>query len=249
MALNDYRVALVTGASSGIGAAATTALAEHGLTVHALARRADRLAALAEGHSVVPHTLDATDDSAVAALLAGIEPDVVVLNAGTSKAGALHELSAADVDGQLALNVGAVLKTLQRVLPGLIARNRGHIVLIGSVAGVYPLAHSTLYAATKAAIHTAALSLRAELAKTRIRVTEILPGRVRTEIHGRSLGDPEEARRRLFDGFETLEPEDIAEAIVYAVGAPQRVNVGVIEISPTHQAYGGNIFAPSASQP
>ncbi len=240
-----YRTALVTGASSGIGAAVALTLAEGGLLVHAVARRADRLDALAAQGTILPHSLDLTDDAARDALFATLEPDVVVLNAAVARAGALHELDAADIDRQLDLNVGSVLKSLRVLLPGLIARNRGHIVLIGSVAGVYPLAQAATYAATKAAIHSAALTLRAELAATRIRVTEVIPGRVRTEIHAVALGDPEAARRRLLDGFETLEAQDVADAVGYAIAAPARVNVGVIEISPTHQAYGGIVFVPS----
>ncbi|MFQ5774831.1 MAG: SDR family oxidoreductase [Kiloniellaceae bacterium] len=243
MALEDYRSALVTGASSGIGAAVVAALAGRGLTVHAAARRKDRLDALAAETGCVPVVLDVRDTQAIYRRLAGLPVDIVINNAGLGRGfDALFKVSPEDIDATLETNVLAAAHVLRAVVPGMVERTRGHIVNIGSIAGLYPI-KSSIYGASKGAVHLLTQNLRIELQGSGVRVTEICPGRVKTEFFDVALGDPE-ATRKAYGGFEVLVPADVADAILYALDAPWRVNIGRIELTPTEQHVGGVHIAP-----
>lgn len=242
MTNNDYKTALVTGASAGIGQAAVRALSEAGFQVTAAARRADRLEALAGETGAVPLVLDLRDTNALYTALSPLEVDVLVNNAGLGR-GMADFLKAErdDIDITIDTNVSAFLHTLRAVLPGMRERKRGHAVCIGSVAGLYPL-RSPIYGASKGAVRLASQNLRVDLAGSGVRVTEICPGRVVTEFVAGAAG--EEAARQTYGTIEDLQPEDIADAIMYAINAPWRVNVSTIEIVPTEQWFGGVRMAP-----
>ncbi|MEU1299165.1 SDR family oxidoreductase [Streptomyces shenzhenensis] len=242
MSFSDYRTALVTGASTGIGAVVVERLARQGLEVHAVARNGERLADLAARTGCVPHAVDITDTAALAEAVGGLDVDVLVNNAGVSRTGNILTADEWAVDEQVAVNIQAVLHLVRLLMPGMVKRDLGHIVNISSIAGVYNFDGNTVYHATKAAVHTLSRQLRVDGFGRRVRVTEICPGRVETEIFGRLLGDMEEAQRRFFDGYESLKPEDIADAIEFAVGTPAHVNIGHIEILPTLQVPGGLAF-------
>jgi NADP-dependent 3-hydroxy acid dehydrogenase YdfG len=240
----DYRVALVTGASSGIGAATVRRLRAEGLEVHAMARDADRLAALAKATGCVPHALDVRATAEIAKLAGSIEVDVLVNNAGQSRQGDILSNSADDVDQLVDVNLRAILHLTRLFVPGMVARNRGHIVSISSIAGHYAFpGGNTVYHATKAGVHSLSQQLRVHLYGSRVRVTEISPARVETEVFARLLGDAEEAHKRFYDGYEALQPEDIADSIAFAVGSPARMNVSFMEVLPTLQVVGGLNFA------
>jgi NADP-dependent 3-hydroxy acid dehydrogenase YdfG len=231
--------ALVTGASSGIGAAVVRKLAAAGWEVHALARRAERLAALARETGCVPHIGDVRDGAAMERVVAGLAPDLLVNNAGlgagiTGLTGASRE----EVAQTIETNVTAVLELLRLVLRGMIARKRGHVVNIGSVAGLYPLV-SAVYGASKGAVRLMSQNLRLELRGTGIRVTEICPGRVSTEFYDVAVADPATRDRLKHTGIRELTPEDVADAILYAVSAPPHVTVATIELQPVEQSFGG----------
>jgi NADP-dependent 3-hydroxy acid dehydrogenase YdfG len=243
MPFSDYRTALVTGASTGIGASVVERLAKHGLEVHAVSRNAARLDELAARTGCVPHPVDITDTAALTDLCAGLEIDVLVNNAGVSRQGTILDADAFAVDEQVAVNIGGVLHLVRLILPGMVERDLGHVVNVSSIAGVYNFGGNTIYHATKAAVHTLSRQLRVDAFGRRIRVTEICPGRVETEIFGRLLGDMEEAQRRFYDGYESLQPADVTDAIEYAIGTPRHVNIGHIEIVPTFQVPGGLEFA------
>ena len=244
MAFQDYRTVLVTGASSGIGAETVRRLSREGLEVHAVARDAERLARLAEETGCVPHALSVGDLEAVTALAQSVEFDVLVNNAGQSRQGNILDNSAEDVDALVDINLRAVLHLTRLVLPGMVARDRGHIVNISSIAGHYAFAGgNTMYHATKAGIHSLSQQLRCNLFGSRVRVTEISPARVETEVFGRLLGDLAEAKRRFFDEYESLQPQDIANTIAFALDAPARMNVTFLEVMPTMQVVGGLNFA------
>ena len=236
------RTALVTGASSGIGAAIVRRLAAEGWEVHALARRAARLQALANETGCAVHAVDMRDGAALAKVAAGLAPDLVVNNAGlgagiTGLIGATRDEIAQTID----TNVTAVLDLLRLTLPGMIARKRGHIVNLGSVAGLYPIT-SAVYGASKGAVRLMSQNLRLELRGTGIRVTEICPGRVSTEFYDAAVKDPN-LRGSLKDTrIRELSPDDIAEAVFYAVSTPAHVNVQTIELQPVEQTYGGVTF-------
>ena len=236
--------ALVTGASSGIGAAVVRRLAAAGWEVHALARRAARLEALANETGCTPHALDIRDGAALERLMAGLAPDLLVNNAGlgagiTGLATATSEEVARTID----TNVTAILELTRLTLPGMIARRRGHVVNLGSVAGLYPLV-SAVYGASKGAVRLMSQNLRLELRGTGIRVTEICPGRVTTEFYDAAVSDPAARDRIKTTGIREISPDDIAEAILYAVSAPAHVNVSTIELQPVEQTFGSAQFDP-----
>ncbi len=237
--MSEKGQALVTGASSGIGAAVVRTLAAAGWEVHAVARRSDRLEALAREIGCTPHTVDVRDGLVLERLTAELAPDVLVNNAGlgagiTGLTGASRQQVAQTVE----TNVTAVLDLLRLTLPGMIARRRGHVVNIGSVAGLYPLV-SAVYGASKGAVRLMSQNLRLELRGTGVRVTEICPGRVATEFYDAAVPDADERDRLKDTGIRELAPEDVAAAILYAVSAPAHVNVSTIELQPVEQTFGG----------
>ncbi len=243
MALRDYRTALVTGASSGIGAAAVAALAERGIEVHAVARREDRLKKLAEATGCTTHVLDLRDTEKIYETFADLEIDILINNAGLGRGyESFFVTDPKDIDLTLETNVTAALHVVRATAPGMVQRRRGHIVNVGSIAGLHPIKFA-LYGASKGAVHLLSQNLRLELQGTGVRSTEICPGRVETEFF---LGafDDEQARRDFVEGYEILKAEDIADAILYALDAPWRVNVATIELTPTEQTTGGATITP-----
>ncbi|PLW78592.1 SDR family oxidoreductase [Cohaesibacter celericrescens] len=242
MAFSDYKVALVTGASGGIGSAITERFAQEGLTVHAIGRNQDKLEELASRVKCVPHAIDISDTAAYRELLKSLEVDVIVNNAGVDHKGSIHTLSADQIDAQVTINFGAVLHGIGAVLPGMIERDRGHIINITSIAAAYPFKSNTVYHATKAGVRALTNQLRTDVLGKRIRVTEICPARVATEIFGKVHGNPKQAQKDFVEGYEILQPKDIANAIGDAVGAPSYANISCLEILPTFQAVGGLEF-------
>lgn len=233
--------ALVTGASAGIGAATAKALAADGWTVHATARRLAPLEALKPA-GVTPHQVDATDRAAMAALVAAVEPDLLVANAG--RGGAMMGLSDADADEievVVQTNVTALIQTTQAAMTGMAARGRGHIITVGSVSGLYATG-AALYGATKHAVRGFVRNMRLDPGAAGIRFTDIQPGRVATEFYDVAVAD-NAVRERIKDtGIEELTPEDVAEAIRWAAAQPAHVNISALEITPRDQAYGGVKF-------
>jgi len=246
VALSDYTSALVTGASSGIGAAVVRSLCTHGLTVHAMARRRERLDALAEETGCIAHVQDLRDTARTFEIISALDADIVVNNAGLGRGfGNLYEAKLEDIDNTIDTNVRAAIHVLRAALPGMVARNRGHVVNLSSVAGLYPLPF-TIYGASKGALHRLSQNLRLELAGSRIRLTEICPGRVSTEFFDVAVDDLETRAAMKETGISVLQAEDIADSIVYALDAPWRVNVSLIELQPTEQIFGGANMVPSS---
>jgi len=243
MAFSDYKVALVTGASGGIGAATVERLSREGLEVHAIGRNRKNLDDLAARTGCIPLVVDITDTDALVRAVEPLEIDVLVNNAGIDHKGSILQASASQIDEQVNVNLRAVLHVLRMVLPGMVERDRGHILNVTSIAAIYPFASNAIYHATKAAVHALTAQLRLDVFRKRVRVTEICPARVATEIFAKVHGDPVAAKRDFIDGYELLKPEDIANAIAFAVDAPSHVNIGFIEIMPTFQVVGGLDFA------
>ncbi len=244
MSLDQNIRALVTGASSGIGEATARALRARGVKVFAAARRLDRLEKLAGETGCVPVQLDVRDRDAVMAFGKEHPLDILVNNAGLGRAlGAMWKAEVEDIEITVDTNVTAALIMIKAVLPGMIERGRGHIVNISSVTALYPLPMA-LYGATKGAIHKLCRDLRQELQGTGVRVTEISPGRVISEFYNVAVDDDEQRQKITETHSENLLASDIADAIVYCVDAPWRVNVSQMEIVPTEQTYGGAQFVP-----
>ncbi|WP_105566444.1 SDR family oxidoreductase [Microbacterium halophytorum] len=246
MTYSDYTTALVTGASTGMGEATVIRLREQGLEVHAVARDEKRLAALAERTGAIPHAIDLTDIDAVERELGGLQIDVLVNNAGVSGPGNILDAPRGMVDAMVDVNVRAVLHLCRLFLPGMVERDLGHVVNISSIAGLYNFFGHTAYHATKAAVHQISRQLRNDTLGKRIRVTEVCPGRVETEIFGRNMGGSPEAMKEAwetyYEGFESLTVADIVAAIDFALAAPRHVNMGLMEIMPTFQVPGGLTF-------
>jgi hypothetical protein len=239
MPFSDYRTALVTGASSGIGAATVRRLRREGLEVHALARSEGALAALAEQTGCIPHVLDVTDRASIAALTEAVAFDILVNNAGVDRPRKFLDAEGDDIDVLVDVNLRAVLHLCRLVVPGMIARDRGHVINITSIAAAYNFGGNSIYHATKAAVSMLSRQLRIDAFGRRVRVTEICPGRVATDIFAHVHGDTPDVYDRFIRGFELPEAADIADAIAFAIAAPVAVNIGHIEITPTLQVPGG----------
>jgi NADP-dependent 3-hydroxy acid dehydrogenase YdfG len=239
MPFSDYKTALVTGASSGIGAAVVERLCAEGLQVHALARSAEPLKALAARTGCIPHAIDVTDVKNVTRLTEEVAFDILVNSAGVDRPGSIPKSTEQDIDLILDVNLRAVLQLCRLTLPGMMARDRGHIINISSIAGAYNFGGNSTYHASKAAVHMLSRQLRVDAYGKRIRVTEICPGRVATDIFAHVHGDSAAVRERFIDGFELPQAVDIADAVAFAIAAPIAVNVGHMEITPTLQVPGG----------
>lgn len=238
--------AFVTGASAGFGEAITRRLVKDGHRVIAAGRRKDRLDTLAAalGGSVLPFVLDVTDAAAVAALPGSLPEewravDVLVNNAGlalgTSPA---WQAKAADWDTMVRTNVSGLIAMTHALLPGMVERNRGYVISIGSTAGTYPYPGGNVYGSTKAFVSHFMQNLKSDLVGTNVRVTSVEPGLVGgTEFSVVRLGDSEKAAS-VYQGTVPLTAEDIAETVGWLVALPDHMNVNRIELMPTCQAPG-----------
>lgn len=241
------RTAVITGASSGIGEAVARELANAGAAVVLGARREERLAALAEeiragGRRALHRTTDVTDPRAVEALgSAAVEEtdrlDIWVNNAGVMPLSTLEELRVRDWERMVDVNIKGVLYGLAACLPVMLARGRGHIVNVGSVAGRRPFPGGTVYSATKFAVRSLTAGIQLELSASKgIRVTDVQPGVVETELMDHIPGEDrrEDFLARWLDRRK-LQPADVAAAVRFAVTAPDHVNVNEILVRPTDQ--------------
>jgi NADP-dependent 3-hydroxy acid dehydrogenase YdfG len=249
MPFSDYQTALVTGASSGIGAAVVERLSSEGLQVHAVARNAKALAALAERTGCIAHAIDVTDLAGITRLTQQVPFDVLVNNAGVDRPKSFLNADAEDIELLVDVNLRAVLHLCRLVVPGMVARDRGHVINISSIAGAYNFNGNSTYHATKAAVSMLSRQLRIDAFGKRVRVTEICPGRVATDIFAHVHGDSADTHERFVKGFELPQAADIANAIAFAIAAPVAVNIGHMEITPTLQVPGGlQTTRPAAAQ-
>jgi 3-hydroxy acid dehydrogenase/malonic semialdehyde reductase len=247
--------ALITGATAGFGAAIARRLVADGFRVIATGRRQERLDALAAelGEGLLPFRLDVTDAAATGALPGSLpdgwqEVDILVNNAGLALGlGPAYEARITDWDKMVATNVTGLIHMTHALLPGMVARNRGHVVNLGSTAGTYPYPGGHIYGASKAFAKQFTLNLKADLIGTHVRVTDIEPGLCGgTEFSAIRFGDAAKAAA-LYQGTEPLTAEDIAEAISWVVRLPAHVNINRIEMMPTCQASGPLAVKRSAS--
>ncbi|MFO1090742.1 MAG: SDR family oxidoreductase [Hyphomicrobiales bacterium] len=233
--------ALVTGGSGGLGSETVRMLARHGVHTIALSNDAPKLAALEGIENVEPVLLDVTDDRALKARFANERIDIVVNAAAMlGMTGTIWSTATDEARRLLDVNIVGIQAVLAATVPGMVERNRGHIVNIGSIAGPYPSTGQPIYSVTKAAVHSISSNLRMELFGTDVRVTELRPGRVRTGMHAEMFGgDYSKSDALFYDPYKCLMPEDIAEAIRYVLSAPPHVCIAQMEIVPTHQVVGG----------
>lgn len=243
LVLNESDRVLVTGASSGIGEATVRALRTRGVPVVAAARRIDRLTELSAETGCEAIDLDVTDRDAVSSL-AGESFTAVVNNAGLGRAmGSFLDATDDDIDRTLGTNVTGLIALTRAVLPSMVEARRGHVVNVGSMAGHHRLP-AALYGASKAAVAVFSADLRLEFQGTGVRVTEIAPGRVATEFYDAALDDPAARAAAKDSGIADVTAADVADSVLFALDAPRRVNINLIEIQPTEQTYGGWQFVP-----
>lgn len=249
MLSSTYRTALVTGVSTGMGEAISRRLVAHGVQVVGVARNEAKLDALASELGITPLALDLRDTDALGGAVAGLEIDILVNNAGVSANGNVLDATQDSIDAMVDVNLRAVLQLCRLLVPGMAERGHGHVVNISSIAGVYNFFGHTAYHATKAGVHQLSRQLRNDLLGKKVRVTEICPGRVETEIFGRNNGGTEadlrEAWETYYAHFEAITTTDIADAFEFAVSRPENVNIGMLEIVPTLQVPGGLQFLES----
>ncbi|MCS3470092.1 NADP-dependent 3-hydroxy acid dehydrogenase YdfG [Pseudomonas sp. JUb42] len=237
--LARYKCALVTGATSGIGKAVVIALRDAGLQVIAVGRSPEALQALREERGVVVVEADIRQVEVFDAVLAQYPVDVLVNNAGVlSSRAAFQDIDPAEIDNMFDINLKAPLHLTRKVVPGMITRGHGHLFFIGSSAGRAPHPGAAVYGASKAGISLFCDALRCDLLGSGVRVTEIAPGRVQTQLYKAAMG-MQAAGEQLYDGYESIMPEDIAQLLLAALSLPQQVDVSRLEVFPTAQAVGG----------
>ena len=246
-------IAVVTGASSGIGAAAARELATAGFEVVLGARRLDRLQALAEECGGRALMLDVTDAASVEAFASELDHvRLLVNNAGLAIG--LERVDEVDDDNAQTMwhtNVMGVLRMTRSLLPSIEASGGGHIVNVGSVSGFETYPGGAVYTATKHAVRAITRTLRLELVGRPIKVTEVNPGHVASEFSLVRFEGDERKVAKMYEGFEPLQPQDVAEAIVWAATRPANVNIDEIVMRPLAQASAGVIArsTPVAESP
>jgi NADP-dependent 3-hydroxy acid dehydrogenase YdfG len=234
------RTAVVTGASSGIGAATARRLADEGWEVVAAARRLDRLGEVSAYSPLIrPCALDVTDPRSVEALAdAAPTCDLLVANAGG--AFDLAPVATADVEDWARMydvNVLGLVRTVQVLLPALVASGAGHVIMTGSTAGRWVYEGGGGYVAAKHAVAALRDTLRLELVEQPVRVSEVAPGMVRTEEFSlvRFAGDAARAEA-VYAGVDALTAEDVADVIAWVASRPPHVNIDLVQVTPRQQA-------------
>ncbi len=246
MPSSDRKLVVITGASSGFGMASAKKFAEQGWLVIATARRESRLEELQKElgeENCYIKKLDVTNDDSISDLVEFIsgmqaEIDLLLNNAGLALGlSPAHQADLNDWQTMIETNVIGLAKMTRAILPKMVAQQSGHIINIGSIAGTYPYPGANVYGATKAFVEQFSLNLRADLAGTGVRVTNIEPGLAQTEFSEvRFHGDKEKAAS-IYEQVEPLVAEDIAESIYWCASQPKHVNINRLEIMPTCQSF------------
>lgn len=241
------KIVLITGATSGIGEACARAFAELGCKLIITGRQLFRLQVLASdlmayGCSVFFFELDVTKKDSIQNFVSKLpdswkEIDILVNNAGLALGlEPLQEGNIEDWDTMIDTNIKGLLYVTRQIVPWMIERQKGHVINMGSLAGVNAYPNGAVYCASKAAVKTLTDGLRMDLVHTPIRVTNIQPGLVDTNFSiTRFHGDKERAER-VYKGIEALNAEDIAEIVTYVASAPKHVQISEVTVMPTQQA-------------
>jgi 3-hydroxy acid dehydrogenase/malonic semialdehyde reductase len=241
-------IVFVTGASAGFGTAIARRFTKEGHQVVAVGRRQERLDTLAQElgrERVLTQVLDVRDREAVTAAIAGLPKEFADISLLVNNAGLAlglepaHNAQLDAWDEMVDTNVKGLMYVTRAVLPGMVARNRGHVINMGSIAATYPSPGGNVYGASKAFVRQFSLNLRADLAGTKVRVTDIEPGLVGgTEFSKvRFRGDGDRAAK-MYQGADALTPDDVAEAVYWVASLPPRVNINALEMMPVTQTFG-----------
>ncbi len=238
---------LITGATAGFGEAMARRFAKGGHNLVLTGRRKDRLDRLKSELKTAVHTVqfDVSDKNAVTQALSSLPAgfaavDILVNNAGLAMGmGPAHLSELSDWETMIDTNIKGLVYVTHAILPGMVKRDRGHIVNLGSVAGTYPYPGGNVYGGTKAFVHQFSLNLRADLLGSNIRVTSVEPGMAETEFSVvRFKGDAAKAKDT-YKGMQPMTPDDIAQTVEFITTIlPEHVNINTIEMMPVMQAFG-----------
>jgi 3-hydroxy acid dehydrogenase / malonic semialdehyde reductase len=242
-------IVLVTGATSGFGMAIARRFAAEGHRIVAAGRREDRLDGLRDelgAERVLALPLDVRDRAAVERAIAELPPELAAVDLLVNNAGLALGLEPAqrasldDWENMVDTNIKGLMTVTRAVLPGMVARDRGHVVNIGSTAGSWPYPGANVYGASKAFVRQFSLNLRADLLGTKVRVTAVEPGMVGgTEFSTVRFAGDEARAAEVYARTEPLTAEDVADAVHWAATRPPRVNINVIELMPVTQSFAG----------
>lgn len=244
------KIVFITGASAGFGAAMARRFAREGASLVLAARRKDKLQSLAAGMGVPTHLLelDVRDRKAVEQAVAGLPAafagvDLLINNAGLALGlGPAQQASLDDWETMVDTNIKGLMTLTRALLPGMVARGRGHIINLGSIAAEWPYPGGNVYGATKAFVRQFSLNLRADLLGTPLRVTDVEPGMCGgTEFSQVRFGGDEARAAKVYEGATPLTAEDIADTVHWIATRPAHVNINTISMMPVGQA-----FAPLA---
>ena len=246
------KIVLITGATSGIGEACARKFAQNGDKVILTGRNQVRMTAIADelkaqGAEVLTLMFDVRDREAARQAIESLpaewqEIDVMVNNAGLALGlEPEFEGNSDDWDGMIDTNVKGLLTMTRLIVPGMVARDRGHVINMGSVAGDAAYAGGNVYCATKAAVKALSDGLRIDVANTAVRVTNLKPGLVETSFSNIRFHGDEERAANVYKGIKPLTGDDIADVAVYAANAPAHVQIAEVLILATHQASGSVI--------
>ena len=248
------KIAFITGASSGIGAACARKFAQGGYTLLLNARTKNKLQALKTelettyGTDVLLLPFDVRDRKAAEAALQQLPTeyqsiDVLVNNAGLALGiDKEYEGTEENYDTMIETNITALLMMTRLVVPGMVNRGKGHIINIGSVAGDAAYPGGSVYCATKAAVKILSDGLRMDLVNTPLRVTNVKPGLVETNFSVTRFGGDKERADKVYQGIKPLTGDDIADVVYYAASAPAHVQIAEVLVLATHQASGSLVY-------
>ncbi len=239
-------IVFITGATAGFGAAMARTFVQNGHKVLISGRREDRLQTLSAelGDAVLPVVLDVTDKASIKAALDGLpaewkQIDVLINNAGLALGVTpAHESSLDDWDTMIATNCSGLVAMTRAILPDMVKRGSGTVINLGSVAGAYPYPGGNVYGATKAFVEQFTLNLRADLAGTGVRATNLAPGLCGgTEFSNVRMKGDDEAAAKVYEGTVPLTAEDIANTAFWIATLPPHININRIEMMPTCQGF------------
>jgi NADP-dependent 3-hydroxy acid dehydrogenase YdfG len=246
--MENNKIVLITGASSGIGEACAIKFAENGYNIIITARRKDKLEKLAQtlkdkfNSKVFYLVFDVRDEKATREALESIPQewsaiDVLINNAGLAAGmGPIQDGHLEDWNKMIDTNLKGLLHVSKSIIPGMILRKKGHIINIGSIAGKETYLNGNVYCASKAAVDSITKAMRIDLLKFGIKVTHIAPGAAETEFSIVRFHGDKEAAAKVYDGFTPLTGKDVADVVYYSASLPVHVNINDLILVPTAQA-------------
>jgi 3-hydroxy acid dehydrogenase / malonic semialdehyde reductase len=246
--MENNKIVLITGASSGIGEACAIKFAENGYNIIITARRKDKLEKLAQtlkdkfNSKVFCLVFDVRDEKATREALESIPQewsaiDVLINNAGLAAGmGPIQDGHLEDWNKMIDTNLKGLLHVSKSIIPGMILRKKGHIINIGSIAGKETYLNGNVYCASKAAVDSITKAMRIDLLKFGIKVTHIAPGAAETEFSIVRFHGDKEAAAKVYDGFTPLTGKDVADVVYYSASLPAHVNINDLILVPTAQA-------------